>query len=44
MLLHSSEDFIRLNNVGVGLDVIVCLVYILVIFYEVVTFGPDNLR
>lgn len=44
MLLHSSENFVRFDNVRVGLDVIVCLVYVLVFFYEVVTFGPDDLR
>ncbi len=44
MFFHSLEDFVGLEDVGIGLDVIVCLVDVLILLEQVGAFGSDDMR
>lgn len=44
MLLHSLEDTIRLNYIGIGTDIIVSSTYLRIFAKKVVAFDMEDLR
>jgi hypothetical protein len=44
MLFHSFKYFIRLNNVRVRFNMIICTIYILILLQKIGAFSSNNLR
>ncbi len=44
MLLHSLEDAIRLNYIGIGTDIVVSSTYLCIFAKKVVAFDMEDLR